>query len=63
MLIVLRVLANGVVLTFHGAGDSVDKMLPSFIEYAEQRGVLLLSQFPTWSGLTRHGRKSLQGLR
>jgi phospholipase/carboxylesterase len=36
---------------FHGAGGSADKVLPFFIEHARQRGFLLLlpqSQFPTW---------------
>lgn len=36
---------------FHGAGGSADKVLPFFIGHAQQRGFLLLlpqSQFPTW---------------
>ena len=36
---------------FHGAGGSADKVLPFLIEHAQQRGFLLLlpqSQFPTW---------------
>jgi phospholipase/carboxylesterase len=36
---------------FHGAGGSADKVLPFFIEHAQQRRFLLLlpqSQFPTW---------------
>lgn len=36
---------------FHGAGGSADKVLPFLIEHAEQRNFLLLlpqSQFPTW---------------
>ncbi|WP_395060465.1 alpha/beta hydrolase [Polaromonas sp.] len=36
---------------FHGAGGSADKVLPFVIEHARQRGFLLLlpqSQFPTW---------------
>ena len=36
---------------FHGAGGSADKVLPFFIEHAQHRGFLLLlpqSQFPTW---------------
>ncbi|MES2688253.1 MAG: esterase [Pseudomonadota bacterium] len=36
---------------FHGAGGSADKVLPFLIEHARQRGFLLLlpqSQFPTW---------------
>lgn len=36
---------------FHGAGGSADKVLPFFIDHARQRGFLLLlpqSQFPTW---------------
>jgi phospholipase/carboxylesterase len=38
-------------LMFHGAGGSADKVLPFLIEHAQQRGFLLLlpqSQFPTW---------------
>ncbi len=36
---------------FHGAGGSADKVLPFLIEHARQHGFLLLlpqSQFPTW---------------
>jgi phospholipase/carboxylesterase len=36
---------------FHGAGGSADKVLPFFIDHARQRRFLLLlpqSQFPTW---------------
>ncbi len=36
---------------FHGAGGSADKVLPFLIDHAQQRGFLLLlpqSQFPTW---------------
>lgn len=36
---------------FHGAGGSADKVLPFLVEHARQRGFLLLlpqSQFPTW---------------
>ncbi len=36
---------------FHGAGGSADKVLPFLMDHAEQRGFLLLlpqSQFPTW---------------
>lgn len=36
---------------FHGAGGSADKVLPFVIDHARQRGFLLLlpqSQFPTW---------------
>lgn len=36
---------------FHGAGGSADKVLPFLIDHARQRGFLLLlpqSQFPTW---------------
>lgn len=36
---------------FHGAGGSADKVLPFIIDHAYQRGFLLLlpqSQFPTW---------------
>jgi len=36
---------------FHGAGGSADKVLPFLIEHAQLRGFLLLlpqSQFPTW---------------
>lgn len=36
---------------FHGAGGSADKVLPFLIEHAQQRRFLLLlpqSQFPTW---------------
>ncbi len=36
---------------FHGAGGSADKVLPFLIDHAKQRGFLLLlpqSQFPTW---------------
>ena len=36
---------------FHGAGGSADKVLPFLIEHVQQRGLLLLlpqSQFPTW---------------
>lgn len=36
---------------FHGAGGSADKVLPFFIEHAQHRGFLLMlpqSQFPTW---------------
>jgi phospholipase/carboxylesterase len=36
---------------FHGAGGSADKVLPFLNEHAQQRGSLLLlpqSQFPTW---------------
>ncbi len=36
---------------FHGAGGSADKVLPFLIAHARQRGFLLLlpqSQFPTW---------------
>lgn len=36
---------------FHGAGGSADKVLPFLIEHVQQRGFLLLlpqSQFPTW---------------
>jgi len=38
-------------LMFHGAGGSADKVLPFLIEHARQRRFLLLlpqSQFPTW---------------
>ncbi|MDP3311088.1 MAG: esterase, partial [Polaromonas sp.] len=38
-------------LMFHGAGGSADKVLPFLMDHAEQRGFLLLlpqSQFPTW---------------
>jgi phospholipase/carboxylesterase len=38
-------------LMFHGAGGSADKVLPFLIGHARQRGFLLLlpqSQFPTW---------------
>jgi phospholipase/carboxylesterase len=36
---------------FHGAGGSADKVLPFLMDHARQRGFLLLlpqSQFPTW---------------
>ncbi|RZJ25040.1 MAG: esterase [Haliea sp.] len=36
---------------FHGAGGSADKVLPFLVDHAQQRGFLLLlpqSQFPTW---------------
>lgn len=36
---------------FHGAGGSADKVLPFLMDHAQQRGFLLLlpqSQFPTW---------------
>ncbi len=36
---------------FHGAGGSADKVLPFLLDHARQRGFLLLlpqSQFPTW---------------
>lgn len=36
---------------FHGAGGSADKVLPYLMDHAQQRGFLLLlpqSQFPTW---------------
>ena len=43
--------ALALLVMFHGAGGSADKVLPFVIEHARQRGFLLLlpqSQFPTW---------------
>jgi len=55
VLIVPEGLAPGakvpLLVMFHGAGGSADKVLPFLIEHARQRGFLLLlpqSQFPTW---------------
>lgn len=42
---------TALMVMFHGAGGSADKVLPFFIEHAQQRRFLLLlpqSQFPTW---------------
>lgn len=55
VLIVPEGLQSGVpialLVMFHGAGGSADKVLPFVIDYACQHGFLLLlpqSQFPTW---------------
>jgi phospholipase/carboxylesterase len=42
---------TALLVMFHGAGGSADKVLPFLIAHARQRGFLLLlpqSQFPTW---------------
>jgi len=55
VLIVPESLPNGgpvaLLVMFHGAGGSADKVLPFLMDHARQRGLLLLlpqSQFPTW---------------